>query len=647
MRVSIVGEYLMGRLLALLIACVFSLPVLAAPPIAAYGQLPTIGDIALSPDGKRWAGIVGTAQGSEVQVRDLATGTILLASPAGQYKLRSLQWADNDRIVLTISQTTQLRSTEYLTFTRGEYYQALLHDLNTHKWKRLLENIPDTLNVITDTPQVRMIDGRLQLVLEAVSMHGLMLFRVDPANGVSRLMEKGAVTTTGWIIDETGQAVARGDYVHAEGRWRLMIRRPDGWKDVYAETAPIDRPYLVGLGRTPGTILLGTRRSGRYQTHEVQLATGELGPPLPDLDDGLIRDPRTHRPIGRVRETETGQAYDFWAEADQKAWRSLARGWPGEAVTLIDWSQDRQHLLVEVFGRTSGNGLFYVNRAARSAGLLSPRYAGIAAADLGAVRPITYKAADGLDIPALLTLPPGRAETKLPLIVLPHGGPSAHDSSGFDWWAQALASRGYAVLQPQFRGSTGYGEAHRDAGFGEWGRKMQTDVSDGVRHLVTQGIIDPKRVCIVGASYGGYAAMAGVTVEQGVYRCASAVAGVSDLRRMLQQEVRDAGSQANATVRWWQRFMGAKSPTDTSVDAVSPARLAAKLAVPLQLIHGKDDLVVPHEQSRLMAEAATQAGKPVEFVTLPAEDHWLSRPATRIAMLEAQIAFLEKHNPPN
>ena len=204
------------------------------------------------------------------------------------------------------------------------------------------------------------------------------------------------------------------------------------------------------------------------------------------------------------------------------------------------------------------------------------------------------------------------------------------------------------MLQPQFRGSTGFGAAHRDAGFGEWGRKMQTDVSDGVRHLAAQGIIDPKRVCIAGASYGGYAAMAGVTVEQGVYRCASAVAGVSDLRRMLQREVSDAGgTRATATVRWWQRFMGAKSPNDTAVDAVSPARLAAKLSVPLQLIHGKDDLVVPFEQSRFMESAAKDAGKPVEFVTLAAEDHWLSRPATRIAMLEAQIAFLEKHNPPD
>jgi dienelactone hydrolase len=637
----------MGKIFGLLILLIAAMPARAAPPIAAFGQLPTIGDIALSPDGSRWAGIVGTAQSSEVQVRDVTTGTILLASPAGQYKLRSLQWADNDRIVLTISQTAQMRSVDYQFTNRGEHFQALLHDLTTHKWKRLLENIPDTANVIADSPRVRLIDGRWQLIMEAPSMQGLVLFRVDPANGAARAIERGSIHTTGWTVDEAGRAIARSDYVQAEGRWRLMVRGPSGWKDVYAETAPIDRPYLNGLGRTPGTILIGTRRSGQYETHELTLASGELGPPQPDLAEGLIHDPLTLRPIGSQQEDMAGNSLQFWADADQKAWRAIARSWPGEHVMLVDWSRDRQRVLLDVFGPKSGHALFYVDRTARSAGLLSPRYAGITAADIGPVRAITYKAADGLDIPAFLTLPPGRAEKGLPLIVLPHGGPAAHDSAGFDWWAQALASRGYAVLQPQFRGSTGFGAKFRDAGFGQWGRKMQTDVSDGVRHLAAQGIIDPKRVCIAGASYGGYAAMAGVTVEQGVYRCASAVAGVSDLRRMLQREVSDAGSRDTSVVRWWQRFMGASSPSDASVDAYSPARLVSRLSVPLQLIHGKDDLVVPFDQSQTMVDAANKVGKPVDFVTLQAEDHWLSRPATRIAMLEAQIAFLEKHNPPN
>ena len=231
--------------------------------------------------------------------------------------------------------------------------------------------------------------------------------------------------------------------------------------------------------------------------------------------------------------------------------------------------------------------------------------------------------------------------------MLAHGGPASRDYPGFDWWAQALASRGYAVLQPQFRGSTGFGEAHRAAGFGEWGRKMQTDLSDGVRDLVAKGTVDASRVCIAGASYGGYAAMAGVTLDPGVYRCASAVAGVSDLRRMLLSEIDDTGGERNSTLRYWRRFMGAEKGNDAGLDVWSPARLASRVSVPLQLIHGKDDTVVRIEQSRMMRDALQKAGKAVDYLELPGEDHWLSRQATRIALLEAQVAFLEKHNPPD
>ena len=142
------------------------------------------------------------------------------------------------------------------------------------------------------------------------------------------------------------------------------------------------------------------------------------------------------------------------------------------------------------------------------------------------VESVKYKAADGLEITGYLTLPNGREAKGLPLIVFPHGGPASRDTLGFDWWAQAMASRGYAVLQVNFRGSDGLGWEFTKAGFGEWGRKMQTDLSDGVRNLTSQGVVDPKRVCIVGGSYGGYAALAGATLQKDVYRCAVSFGGV-------------------------------------------------------------------------------------------------------------------------
>ena len=235
----------------------------------------------------------------------------------------------------------------------------------------------------------------------------------------------------------------------------------------------------------------------------------------------------------------------------------------------------------------------------------------------------------------------------LPLIVLAHGGPAARDVLGFDWWAQAIASRGYAVLQPNFRGSTGYGRDFLEAGYGEWVRKMQPDLSDGVRWLAGQGVIDPARVCIVGASYGGYAALAGPTLDRGVYRCAVSVNGVSDLRRMVDREARMRAEDENAAVRYWNRFMGAERLGDRSLDERSPFRLAEQADAPILLIHGRDDTVVPVEQSRLMAQALRRAGKPVELVELDGEEHWLSRSSTRLQMLTALMAFLLEHNPPD
>jgi dipeptidyl aminopeptidase/acylaminoacyl peptidase len=241
-------------------------------------------------------------------------------------------------------------------------------------------------------------------------------------------------------------------------------------------------------------------------------------------------------------------------------------------------------------------------------------------------------------------VPRGVPEKNLPLIVMPHGGPAAADTLDFDWWAQALAAQGYAVLQPNYRGSD-LNYRYVAAGFGEWGRKMQTDLSDGVHYLAEQGIIDPKRVCIVGASYGGYAALAGVALDAGVYRCAISVAGISDLKRFLKWTDNKFGNGDNHTQRYWDRFMGASGRNDPALKAISPIEHVSSVIAPVLLIHGRDDTVVPYEQSDVMADALKHAGKSVELVTLKHEDHWLSRSATRRQMLEASVAFLKKNNP--
>jgi dipeptidyl aminopeptidase/acylaminoacyl peptidase len=347
--------------------------------------------------------------------------------------------------------------------------------------------------------------------------------------------------------------------------------------------------------------------------------------------------------IGGVRVVDDSR-YVFFDPRMQARWDAVTHAFEGERVRLVSAANGFKKFVVRVDGQKDGFVYELVDLETHTASSLGAVYAG-GAAPLE-VRRITYAAADGMQIPAYLTLPRGVATKNLALIVLAHGGPAARDTADFEWWAQALADQNYAVLRPNYRGSD-LDRRFLAAGFGEWGRKMQTDLSDGVRYLAKEGIVDPARVCIVGASYGGYAALAGVTLDPGVYRCAIAVAGISDLKRWLDWvNIKNLQSH-NMSQRYWDRFMGVSGPSDPLLDAISPIKHLSAVNVPVLLIHGRDDTVVPFEQSSIMFDALRREKKDVELVTLQHEDHWLSRSETRLQMLQTSVAFLRAHNPPD
>ncbi len=411
---------------------------------------------------------------------------------------------------------------------------------------------------------------------------------------------------------------------------------------------------MEGLSEDGQSILVREFTGGHFALKAFSTATGAPVPaPASAKTYGdFIEDPATHRIIGAEVEGDVLQDV-FFSPANQSLWRRASELFSQAQVTLESWSDDKTRIVVHVFGPDNGDMYMLVDLTANRADPIGPAYAGVGRFDIAPVKIIEYKAADGLTIPAYLTLPrdlPAGAKSgpakNLPLIVFPHGGPAARDDYGFDWWAQAMASRGYAVLQPEYRGSDGFGGDFLAAGFGQWGRKMQTDLSDGVRALAAQGTIDPRRVCIVGASYGGYAALAGATLDTGVYRCAVSVAGLSDLQGFLRwREQRDVTREDVAT-RFTLRYLGAASDDDPVLDTLSPISHVDKVTVPILLVHGRDDTVVPLEQSEDMADALKKAGKDVSLVTLDGEDHWLSKAVTRTQMLQAVVGFLEKNNPP-
>jgi dipeptidyl aminopeptidase/acylaminoacyl peptidase len=224
---------------------------------------------------------------------------------------------------------------------------------------------------------------------------------------------------------------------------------------------------------------------------------------------------------------------------------------------------------------------------------------------------------------------------------MPHGGPDARDYMAFDWWAQFMASRGYAVLQPNFRGSDGYGGAFLAAGRNEWGLKMNTDLADGVAKLVADGIADPKRVCIVGASYGGYAALAAAAAGDGIYACAVSFAGVSDPEEMLKAIERRSGRESESFSYWSVRIGDRHSSADAArIAETAPARHADRIQIPVLLMHAAGDTTVPIAQSRDMRDALNRARKPMQFIEIQGDDHYLDLGETRVRVLTEIEKFL-------
>jgi dipeptidyl aminopeptidase/acylaminoacyl peptidase len=649
----------MFRLLSIVAGAAVLLSAAPAPapaaPLEAYGKLPSIEQAALSPSGKRLAVITTNGEQRAIVVKDLATDSVVMRADTGAAKVRAIRWAAEDDLIIVSSQTTSLRES---ASTRAEWLKAFVLDLPSRKLTQLSYEGPNRgvraggtyiLDTVSGIPTVRVVGGKPTIFflgrLWQDGQFRLTLFKAPADGRTPGVVEVGQFDTIDFTIGLDGQVAAQESYDDRTGRWSLKIRQGGGWRTVREVVAPTNPPSLLGLGRDGRSVIFEEYDADKARNvwREVSLADGAIRDGG-DARDGLLRDPQDGRLVGTYELVGDDGRYLFLDEGDARTWRSVAAAFPDSIVNLESWTGDRRKILVSADSPTEGPGYALVDLDAKSADWIGQSYLDLQADDVHPRKPVRFKAADGLQLSGYLTLPKGREPKGLPLIVFPHGGPASRDTPGFDWWAQAMAARGYAVLQVNFRGSDGFGPAHLAAGYGQWGRKMQTDLSDGVRWLAGQGTIDAKRVCIVGASYGGYAALAGPTLDPGVYRCAVSVAGVADLRRMVNWS---GDNRGQAAYRYWTRFMGADNAGDPRLAEISPAAQAARADAPILLVHGRDDTVVPLEQSQVMADALKRAGKPHELLVMRGEDHWLSRGATRQEMLQATMAFVEKHNPPH
>ncbi|MBT8141031.1 MAG: prolyl oligopeptidase family serine peptidase [Gammaproteobacteria bacterium] len=338
-------------------------------------------------------------------------------------------------------------------------------------------------------------------------------------------------------------------------------------------------------------------------------------------------------------------SYQFLDENHQANMAAIQDLYPGSEIHPISNTADKSRSVILVSGNEGADNYLIFDSIERRVSLLGTGYPEVSKDKIAPVKAIRYKARDGLSISAIITKPLNSENAKkLPMIVMPHGGPESYDSIRFDWWAQFLARKGYLVLQPNFRGSSGFGNDFRIAGRGKWGKEMQDDVSDGVLAMIKTGAADPDRVCIVGASYGGYAAMAGGAFSPDLYRCVVAVAGVSDIPKMLRDQAYTSGKR-HWVVSYWNSVIGNSKSEKEKLNKISPVNAAANFKAPLLMLHGKDDTVVPIVQSKRMLKAMRKAGKQAELITLKGEDHWLSSSETRLELLKSVSDFLDQYNP--
>jgi dipeptidyl aminopeptidase/acylaminoacyl peptidase len=314
---------------------------------------------------------------------------------------------------------------------------------------------------------------------------------------------------------------------------------------------------------------------------------------------------------------------------------------PGKQVSIASDTRDEQTWLIVANSDTEPGETYLFDRKTRKLTLQFKIWEKLPREALAAMKPVTYKSSDGLEIPAYLTLPKGVPAKNLPVLIIPHGGPWARDVWGYNPFAQFFANRGYAVLMPNFRGSTGYGKKFLDAGNKEWGKKMQDDVTWGAKYMVAEGIADPKRIAIFGGSYGGYAVLAGVTFTPDLYAAAIDYVGPSNLITLLESVPPYWESIRKI---FYERMGDPNTPEGKALlTERSPLTYADKIKTPLLVVQGANDPRVNKREADQIVIALRDRGYPVEYLVAPDEGHGFARPVNNMALFMSAEKFLAKH----
>lgn len=617
-------------------------------PTEAFAELPFMEEPELSPDGLHYAAKMAIKGEQMLAIIDVASGNKgARLMKLGENDLNWWSWVNDEWLIAGLGADSRMEGGEPIYLSRVASMNLDGSKLNMLARHTAAQNADDVIWKATDgSPRILLAYQTSVYINEAGFWP--QVDEVNIATGKMRNVIKPHDSIMTWRADASGLVRMGLGYSDAT-RTSKLLYRPDKqslFRVVDRANRRRDETMVVPLLFTADSdkAIASDDHEGTEALYEFDLKTLQLGQKIfgvPGFDLGTMIANDSQTALTGVYYTADAPVAHWFDPLLAQTQADMDKAVGNRRARIVSTSRDHKRMIVHVGAADQPGAYYYYNSDYGVMKLLADVSSSFGTgAHLSPVRTIRYKARDGLEIAAVLTVPAGKDARGLPMILMPHGGPFARDKEEWDWQAQFLANRGYAVLQPNYRGSSGYGKAFAEKGEGQWGLAMQDDLNDAVDWAVREGIADGKRVCMMGASYGGYAAMRAAQRDGGRYRCAISYAGVSDLAAMTRYDRRFLNHGTR------QDWLKEQAP---DFAAVSPINFAAQFSTPILLVHGKKDRRVQVNQSREMAEKLKEAGKVAGrdyiYVEQPLADHHFSRQADRLDFLQRVEAFLKEHNP--
>ena len=596
-------------------------------PMEDFFRNPESAAYAISPDGRRLAYAKPWKSRMNVFVRDLDSEEERRVTSAEERDVGGFFWKGNDRIVYVQDRGGDENFHVYITNVEGTASRDLT------PFEKVRAGVLDDLE---DDPRHMLIS------MNQRDPEVFDVYRCELATGELTQIAENPGNITGWLTDHDGRL--RVAY-ETDGVNSSLLYRPTE-KDEFKTLVTTNFkdsffPLMFGYDNKLLYVAsnLGRDKIAVYTFDPDANKTRDLVFEHPDVDVASLISSKKRKVITGVVYTTDKSHYHFFDKDRKELQDTLEKFFPGYEVAVTGMDDDERRATVRVYGDRTRGGSYLFDRQSNSLTKLADHSPWLKETEMAPMEPIQYTSRDGLTIHGYLTLPLGVASRDLPLVVIPHGGPSARDGWGFDSEAQFLANRGAAVLQVNFRGSTGYGKKFWQAGFKQWGRAMQDDVTDGVEWLVKRGIADPKRLAIYGGSYGGYAALAGATFTPDLYACAVSYVGPSNIFTLLE-----------SIPPYWEPYremeyeeIGHPVKDKELLEAISPVFHADKIRIPLFVAQGANDPRVKKAESDQIVEAVRKAGKDVVYMVKDNEGHGFRNEENRFDFYREMGGFLKKH----